>query len=388
MSEDTDTDDELLFLLLLRNKVRKRKKIWVHEINKKRLIFGEYHRLCRELETYEDRFFQYFHMSKAAFEELHETLSAKIHKQDTNWRPAISTKEKLAVCLRYLTTGDSFQTIAFSFRLGSSTVSNIVKEVCKAIWDTMQPKYMPAPTEETWRQSEIGYRQIWNFPNGIGSVDGKHVNVKCPKNSGSNYYCYKNIFSIVLLAIVDPFYKFITVDIGSYGRHSDSAIFENSTFYHEYIHDNIILPPKPLPGTTDPVPHVLIGDEGFGLKPYLMRPFPRAASLHDPQKTNFNYRLCRARRVVENAFGILTHKWRVYRRPMECAVETAIDVVKATTCLHNYIIDKRGNNDIDLLVAAEPIIATGITPVNPTNRRSSNEAFQVRDKFVRYFNSQ
>lgn len=72
-----------------------------------------------------------------------------------------------------------------------------------------------------------------------------------------------------------------------------------------------------------------------------------ATALHDARKTNFNCRLCRARRVVENTVGILTHKWRLFRRPMECTVETAIDVVKATTCLHNYIIVKRGNNDID-----------------------------------------
>ncbi|XP_073956440.1 uncharacterized protein [Choristoneura fumiferana] len=226
MSEESDTDEELLNLLIVRNRLRKKKRIWVHEINKKRLQFGEYHRLCKELESYEDRFFKYFHMSKASFEELHEKLSTRIFKLDTNWRPAISTKEKLAVCLRYLTTGDSFQSLSFSFRLGGSTVSNIVKEVCKAIWETLQPEYMPAPTEDTWRQSEVGYRQIWNFPNGIGSIDGKHVNIKCPPNSGSNYYCYKNIFSVVLLAIVDPFYKFTTVDIGSYGRHSDSAILK------------------------------------------------------------------------------------------------------------------------------------------------------------------
>ncbi|KAI8431910.1 hypothetical protein MSG28_004461 [Choristoneura fumiferana] len=261
-------------------------------------------------------------MSKASFEELHEKLSTRIFKLDTNWRPAISTKEKLAVCLRYLTTGDSFQSLSFSFRLGGSTVSNIVKEVCKAIWETLQPEYMPAPQKILGgsRKSVIGKFGI--FP---------MVSEVLTANTGSNYYCYKNIFSVVLLAIVDPFYKFTTVDIGSYGQ---------------YIHDNMLLPPKPLPGMSDPVPHVLIGDEGFGLKPYLMRPFPRAVSLHDSQKNNFNYRLCRARRVVENAFGILTHKWRVYRRPMECTVETAVDVVKATTCLHNYIIIRRGNTDI------------------------------------------
>ena len=62
----------------------------------------------------------------------------------------------------------------------------------------------------------------------------------------------RNYCSIVLLAIVDPYYKFMVVDIGSYGRHSDSGIFKNSAFYREYIDGKTILPPIPLLGTNIP----------------------------------------------------------------------------------------------------------------------------------------
>jgi hypothetical protein len=117
--------------------------------------------------------------------------------------------------------------------------------------------------------------------------------------------CYENYCSTVLLAIVDPYYKFIVVDIGSYGRHSDSGIFENSAFYREYIDGKTILPLKPLSGTNIHVPHVLIGDEGFEIQTYLMRPFPRAGIANDARKKEFNKRLSSARRAVENAFGIL-----------------------------------------------------------------------------------
>lgn len=212
-----------------------------------------------------------------------------------------------------------------------------MKNVCIEIWNLLQATFMPEPSEETWRQAEVGYRELWNFPNCVGSIDGKHITIKCPPNSGTNYYCYKNYFSIVLLAIVDPFYKFITVDIGSYGRLSDSRIFENSIFYQKYLNRKLLLPPKPLPGDEDPTPHVLIGDEGFALKEYLMRPFPRAAVVHDNRKKTYNFRLCRARRVVENCFGILTQKYRIFYRPIETDVETAIHIVKAACCLHNYI---------------------------------------------------
>ena len=48
----------------------------------------------------------------------------------------------------------------------------------------------------------------------------------------------------------------------------------------------------------------MVGDEIFGLKPYLIRPYSGQRSARLPQDV-FNYRLSRARRVIENAFGIL-----------------------------------------------------------------------------------
>lgn len=182
---------------------------------------------------------------------------------------------------------------------------------------------MPNPTEVTWRESELGYREIWNFPNYVASIDGKHVKIKCPNNSAWDYFCYISHFSIVLLAIADPFY-FTMIDVCSYRRHSDSNIFEHSKFYRQYLEGKTLLPPKPLLDSNEPIPHVLIGDEGFALQSYLMRPFNSSIFARDPRKRTYNYRLCRARRIVENTFGILTEKWRIFHRSMECNVEKAI----------------------------------------------------------------
>lgn len=117
-------------------------------------------------------------------------------------------------------------------------------------------------------------------------------------------------------------------------------------------------PPSPLPSTTLEMPHIIVGDEAFALSEFLMRPYPQEAALQCLQKRIYNYRHCRARRVVENAFGILVKKFSIFRRPLEVKVPFGIDIVKAACVLHNYLRKNRineqsENNDNRFLEEAE-----------------------------------
>ena len=58
-----------------------------------------------------------------------------------------------------------------------------------------------------------------------------------------------------------------------------------------------------LTGTSYFLPYVMVGDEGFPLKKFLLRPYPGRYISHE--RSIFNYRLSRARRTIENTFGIL-----------------------------------------------------------------------------------
>ncbi|CAH1990584.1 unnamed protein product [Acanthoscelides obtectus] len=75
----------------------------------------------------------------------------------------------------------------------------------------MEHIYLPEPTENIWKKCAEEFENRWGFPNCIGSVDGKHVTIKRPNNSGSNYWCYLHKYSIVLMAIVGPDYKFVLI---------------------------------------------------------------------------------------------------------------------------------------------------------------------------------
>lgn len=135
-------------------------------------------------------------------------------------------------------------------------------------------------------------------------MDGKHVGIKCPAKSGSNFFNYKNFFSIVLFAIVDADYKFIYIDVGKNGRISDGGIFANTPIYNKLENGSLRLPAdEPLPDRVKNIPFLLVGDEAFPLKSYLMKPYPNRNL--DLTQRIFNYRLSRVRRIVENVFGIV-----------------------------------------------------------------------------------
>lgn len=93
----------------------------------------------------------------------------------------------------------------------------IIHETSRAIWRALQPTVLKFPDQEEWKRIADGFQQQWQFPNCVGAIDGKHMRIKAPINSGSTWHNYKGFFSMVLLAICDSNYKFTWIDIGQYG---------------------------------------------------------------------------------------------------------------------------------------------------------------------------
>jgi len=138
--------------------------------------------------------------------------------------------------------------------------------------------------------------------------------------------------------LVDGNKRFFAVDVGQYGRVGDGNVFANSNTAMRLARQNIGLPPDwNLRGV--PLPYIVIGDETFHLKKYLMRPYQRSARRLSEAERIFNYRLSRSRNTVENAFDILANSWRIYQHPFECRVQLCDKLILATVVLHNYILE-------------------------------------------------
>ena len=95
---------------------------------------------------------------------------------------AISAEERLVITLRYLSVGMSQQTLCYNHRVDRTTVSNIIKEVCVAIYDVLCPIYMNCPsTEKDWKHIADDFEQLWDMPHVLGAIDRKHIGMDCPK---------------------------------------------------------------------------------------------------------------------------------------------------------------------------------------------------------------
>lgn len=114
----------------------------------------------------------------------------------------------------------------------------------------------------------------------------------------------------------------------------------------------------------------MLGDEAFPLKTYLMKPYARRNILSRKEKI-YNYRHCRARRIVENSFGILANRFRIFRKPISLAPETVMKLVKAACSLHNWI-RKSGFSQHSISVDIEDLELGRLIPGSWRNEEGSS----------------
>ncbi|XP_037808567.1 protein ALP1-like [Lucilia sericata] len=228
------------------------------------------------------------------------------------------------------------------------------------------------------------------MPNCFGAIDGKHCTITAPAHSGSLYYNYKKTFSLVLLAVCDADYKYTYVNVGAYGSESDGGILRQTEFGQALINNELDLPDDSnLPNSSLKFPFYLVGDEAFPLKPHLMRPY--GGRLLPKEKEIFNNRLSSSRRYIENTFGIMVAKFRIFHTVISASPELAKSIIKSTVVLHNFIRSSKNSNEFQ-----KEEMATGGSlsiggwrscSVSYTFNNSTSYALNLRDELCSYINS-
>jgi len=194
--------------------------------------------------------------------------------------------------------------------------------------------------------------------------------------------------------------------VGCQGQISDGGVFKNTSFSKKMEKKELSLPSREaLPGRTMPVPYVFMADDAFSLSENIMKPYITDLSKKSPKRV-FNYRLSRERRVIENAFGLLSSVFRVFRKPIEVKIEeTIVNIVLSCVYLHNFLrtqsdsanyysisgsFDSEDASTGEIIQGSLREITAGGTVLRPLRvilRRSSNSVQGLREEFKSYFMS-
>ena len=180
------------------------------------------------------------------------------------------------------------------------------------------------------------------------------------------------------------------------GSNSDGGILFKSEMGQKLDGGKYEFPcPMTLP-TGSVVPAVIIGDDAFPLKTYMLKPYSDGSF----ESNIFNYRMARARMVSENGFGILSARCRILHSLQETEPDLASLATKTAVIIHNFLMTNGDFSSIttDSIRGSEVIagnwrtMETINTNVAPLSRQGSNnysaDAFVIRDNFKTFFLSE
>ena len=178
-----------------------------------------------------------------------------------------------------------------------------------------------------WSGNNLG------FPQCVGVVDGTRIPIVPPVLFPADYYNWKGWHSIIMQGAVNHLGHFIDIYVGWPGRVHDARVFVNSSLYKRG-QAGTLFPDSKKTIAGKEIPLLVLGDPAYPLLPWLMKAFPDNGSLSREQKA-FNYRLSKARVVVEHAYGRLKGRWRCLLKRNDVLVDDLPKLVAACCVLHN-----------------------------------------------------
>jgi hypothetical protein len=268
---------------------QQQQRLWVKDRS------GMWWKHCSSPGCPEDKFRSHFRMGWETFDMICDALGPVIAKEDTPLRPAIPVRQRVAVCIWRLATGEPLRAVSDRFGLGLSTCHKIVLEVCTAIRQRLMPRFLRWPDQAT--DYNGSFKAISGVPDVVGAIYTTHVPIIAPQSWISEYYNIgwskrnkKPSFSTTLQGVVDPNGIFTDVCIGWPGAMHDDKILANSLL-HQQVGHNMLSGSWVVGGSTYPLLDWL-------LVPYTHQNLTREQSV-------FNEKLTKLQRVAVDAFARL-----------------------------------------------------------------------------------
>lgn len=292
---------------------------------------------CNKPEFPEEEFRKAFRMSRATFDMICDELNSVVAKEDTMLRAAIPVRQRVAVCIWRLATGEPLRLVSKKFGLGISTCHKLVLEVCSAIRNVLMPKYLLWPDDEALRRMKDEFESISGIPNVVGSMYTTHIPIIAPKISVAAYFNrrhternQKTSYSITVQGVVNPKGVFTDVCIGWPGSMPDDQVLEKSALYQR-ANGGL------LKGVW------IVGGSGYPLMDWVMVPYTQQHLTWTQHA--FNEKIGEIQRVSKEAFARLKARWCCLQKRTEVKLQDLPVVLGACCVLHN--ICELQNEELD-----------------------------------------
>ena len=145
---------------------RHRQKILCEkDLPRKKKKYGLYHILTDELHLFDkEYFFCFIRMTPQRFERLLSLVGPHLQRTTTKMREPISRAERLILTLRFLASGDSEESLCFSFRISRAAICTILSETCEKLWEVLSSSYVRTPsTVLEWKKISKEFFNTWGM---------------------------------------------------------------------------------------------------------------------------------------------------------------------------------------------------------------------------------
>ncbi|KAG6469459.1 protein ALP1-like [Zingiber officinale] len=321
---------------------------------------------CNHPNFPETEFRKAFRMGRATFDMICDELGSAVAKEDTMLRAAIPVRQRVAVCIWRLATGEPLRLVSKRFGLGISTCHKLVLEVCTAIKTLLMPRFLQWPDEPAAPDVKSRFESISGIPNVIGSMYTTHIPIIAPKISVAAYFNrrhternQKTSYSITVQGVVNPDGVFTDVCIGWPGSMPDDQVLEKSALHQRAAAGM-------LKNTW------IVGSSGYPLTDWVLVPYTHQ-NLTWTQHA-FNEKIGEVQRIAREAFARLKGRWTCLQKRTEVKLQDLPVVIGACCVLHNICELRKEEMEPDLryeLVDDEMVPDNSIRSVTASQAREN-----------------